>query len=142
LPSAQRKIGLPNINEYEEASASSANDWYAGDLVRLDSSGELVIATAGHILGIALKAASGTASTKIPVDVLTDQDQVSVVCNTTTAESDLGATFDFTFTAGAHVATAGGTTDSYCVAHDSINAVGTDGGRLIVRMLPGALIMR
>ena len=142
MASCIRKTGNTDIHEYQEAAASSANDWYAGDLVRLDSSGELVIATAGHILGIALKAATGTASTLIPVDVLTDQDKISVACNTTTAETDLGATFDFTFTAGAHVATAGGSTDSYCVDHDTINAVTTDGGRLILRILPGALIMR
>ena len=119
--------------EIQEAAASSANDWYAGDLVKNDTSGELVIATAGVILGVAKKAASGTASTLITVELL-NINEIYVVKHTTsiTGETMIGDCLDFTFTAGAHVVAVGGTTDVYCVGlHPDDGALIS--GRLLVR---------
>jgi len=141
IVSCIRKTGNPNIHEYDGRAAGAANEIQPGDLVRLDSNGELIIATAGHILGICHGSASTTDNTNIPVDVLRDGDEISIPCNTTTTEAHIGTTCDVTFTTGAQVATTGGSTDLYCVDLDSINPVGTSGGRLICRVLPGALIM-
>ena len=139
--SCRRVTGNPNIHEYEGRAAGAANEIQPGDLVRLDSNGELILAATAHILGICHKASSTTDSTKIPVDVLGVDDTFSIPCNTTTTEAHIGTTCDVTFTTGAQVATTGGTTDLYCVDLDSIDAVTTDGGRLICRVLPAALIM-
>ncbi len=119
--------------EIQEAAASSANDWYAGDLVKNDTSGELVIATAGVILGVAKDPASGTASTEITVELL-NLNEIYVVKHTTsiTGETMIGDCLDFTFTAGAHTVAVGGTTDVYCVGlHPDDGALIS--GRLLVR---------
>jgi len=127
---------------FQEAAASSANDWYAGDLVKLDSNGELVIATAGAILGIACKAASGTASTEIPVIVL-DSTMTCVAKHTTSAtnENMAGDVHDFTFTAGAHTLATGGTTDVAILDNHPDDAWGTSGGKMLVRFLDAGLQM-
>ena len=121
------------VIEIQEAAASSALDWYKGDLVKNDTSGELVIATAGAILGVAKDSASGTASTKIGVALISVQ-EIYVVKHTTsiTGETMIGDCLDFTFTAGAHTVAVGGTTDVYCVGlHPDDGA--KISGRLLVR---------
>lgn len=136
-----RKKGNPNVHHYQEAAAGVANAFYAGDLVKVDSVGELVIATAGAILGIALKTATGTASTEIPVDVLGSMDEVSVKYKASaTAEALALDMVDFTFTANAHtVDETGATTDAVVIDHDGEDAWGTTSGRLIVRIVSSAL---
>ena len=119
----------------QEAAASSANDWYAEDLVKANSSGALVIATAGVILGVAGAPASGTASTVIPVSLL-NINEIYVVRYkaSATAEALIGDCLDFTFTASAHTLNeTGADTDVYCVGLHPSDAVGTSGGRLLVR---------
>ena len=139
--SVRRKYGKPNIVRIQEASASSANDWYAGDLVKVDSSGELVIATAGAIYGIARSAASGTASTWHNVDVLGHDDIITVKYKASaTTEGLTTDTVDFTFTANGHtVDESGASTDAVVVGFDPINAIGATGGRLLVKILPAAI---
>ena len=137
MPSVVAYTGLQQqvLGDAQEAAASSANDWYKGDLLAADTSGELVIATAGVIESIALKAATGTASTKIPRSLI-NINEIYVVKHTTsiTGETMIGDCFDFTFTAGAHVVADGGTTDVYCVGlHPDDGA--KISGRLLVRFL-------
>ena len=142
--SCKRKTGLPNIHEYENRAAASANEVQDGDLVRLDSNGEIVLASAGHILGIALEAASTTDTNLIPVDVLGHDDEISIPCNTTTAQNTLGGKGTLTTTTGAQTCTSdvSSGTDFWIIDIDSISAVGTDGGRLICKVLPAALLPR
>lgn len=141
MASVIRKDRNPNVHYYQEAAAGSANDFYAGDLVQVDSAGELIIATASNILGIALKTATGTASTEIPVDVLGDMDEISVKYKASaTAEGLALDLVDFTFTAGAHtVNETGATTGAIVIDHDEHDPWGTTSGRLIVRILPASL---
>ena len=140
MASVELKSGNPQVVQIQEAAASSENDWYAGDLVKTDANGELVIATAGAILGIARRAAQGVDSTKIPVELIS-HDNLYVVKNTAaaTTESLIGTTADFTFTAGAHYVTTGGTTDVDIMGLDPRDDLGTSGGRLVVRFLGTAI---
>jgi len=136
IVSNKRVKGTPNVHFYQEAAAGSANDFQVGDLVKFDTSGELVIATASNILGIALKAATGTASTEIPVDVLMGDEFSAVWTSEATTETLLNDIADFTFTTGAQVLTGAGTTD--CVVVDFDDPVGTSGGRVIVKIIPAS----
>ena len=137
IVSNKRVKGSPNVHQYQEAAGGSADDFQVGDLVKFDTSGELVIATAGAILGIALKSATGTASTYIPVDVLAPETEFSAVWTSeATTETLLNDIADFTFTTGAQVLTGAGTTDAIVVDFD--DPVGDTSGRVIVRLIPAA----
>ena len=138
--SVWRKYGNPMIIEKEEAAAGSANAFYAGDLVQIDSSGELVIASTGSIWGIALKTATGTASTRIPVDVLSSNDIISVKYKAAaTTEALANDVVDFTFTANGHTVDEGSaTTDAIVVREDPQTGFATS-GRLLVRIKESAL---
>ena len=123
----------PHVVQIQEAAAGSANDFYIGDLVKA-TDGELVIATAQTILGIARKTATGTASTEIPVELLNiNTIYTANYTASATAETLIGDILDFTFTAGAHYLSTGGTTDTYCVGLHPRDAVGTSGGRVLFR---------
>lgn len=140
MASVELKSGNPQVVQIQERAAAVANEWYAGDLVKTDANGELVIATAGAILGIARRAAQGVDSTKIPVELIS-HDNLYVVKNTAaaTTESLIGTTADFTFTAGEHYVTTGGTTDVDIMGLDPRDDLGTSGGRLVVRFLGTAI---
>jgi hypothetical protein len=142
VPSVELKAGNPQVVFIQEASAGSANDFYAGDLVKVDSNGELVIATAGAITGIARRAATGTASTKIPVELISDDNlYVAKYKASATTEALIGDTLDFTFTASAHTLDeSSATTDVDCVMLDPRDDVGTSGGKLVVRFKNTAII--
>jgi len=127
----------PQIIEIETDAAENA--FYKGDLVKT-ASGELVIATDGAITGIALKTADGVADTKIPVQLLNLNEIYVMAYSTVTAESIVGVYADITFTAGAHVVTDGtASEDVYIVGLHPDDAVGTDGGRVLVRFDPTEL---
>lgn len=140
MASVELKSGNPQVIEIEEAAAGSANDFYAGDLVKTNTDGELVIATAGAIRGIARRAATGTAGTKIPVELIS-HDNLYVVHNTAAATTEdlIGEMADFTFTAGEHYVTTAGTTDVDVVGLDPRDVLGTSGGRLVVRFMATAI---
>lgn len=127
---------VPQVVEVQERAAGSANDWYAGDCVQVNSSGELIIAVAasGLIFGVAQKTCTGTASTEIPVDLLNVSEIYVVRYHTdATSEALIGDCLDFTYTAGAHtLEESSATTDVYCVGlHPNDGAVAS--GRLLVR---------
>jgi hypothetical protein len=130
----------PQVIEIQEASGGSALDFYDGDLVKT-SSGELIIATAGAILGIARKTATGVDSTKIPVELINPNEiYVGNYTASATTEALIGDLVDFTFTVGAHTLDeSAASTDAYCVGLHPADAVGTSGGRLLIRFLGSAL---
>lgn len=112
-----------------------------GDLLKFDASGQVVIATAGVMHAIALADASGTQATLLEIELL-DPTAVYIAYykSSATAQALVGDTLDFTFTAGAHTLDegSGASTDTYCVG--LYDAVGTTGGRLMVRF-PAALFL-
>lgn len=110
--SCERISGKPNIHLYTTDSATLA--FYKGDLVRLNTDGELVIATdvdatnAQGILGIAMGPDPEALSTNVPVDVITSDGSTFVMKSTdTTAVAYNGCYHAITFTAGAHTVAAG-----------------------------------
>jgi hypothetical protein len=143
LASVELKSGNPQVVQIQEAAAGSANDFYAGDLVKTNTDGELVIATAGAIMGIARRAATGTASTEIPVELISaDNLYVAKYKASATTEALVGDVVDFTFTAGAHTLDeSAASTDADVVGLDPRDALGTSGGRLVIRFDPNAITM-
>ena len=123
----------PQVVVAEEGTGQS---YKAGDLVKF-SSGQLVIATAGAIDGIARRDASGTASTACEIELINlDSVYVGKYKASATAQTLVGAVSDFTFTAGGHTLDeSGANTDVYVVALDPRDAVGTSGGRLLFKFL-------
>ena len=123
------------VLDYHEYHDSGANAFYKGDLVKYNTNGEVQIATAGVMSGIAKKTALGVDQTVIPVDILNiNTIYVGKHTTTATAESMIGDILDFTFTAGGHTLAIGGTTDVYCVGlHPDDGALA--GGRLLIRFL-------
>ena len=139
MGSCYRVTGSPNIHEYPE-SADTALDFYANDLVQINTDGEVAVATAGVIYGIAKKNATGVQGTLIPVDILTQSCEFSAKYKAAATDDSLVTDIlDFTFTAGAHTLDeTGATTDVVCVDH-GVDAWGVSGGRLICRLLASAV---
>lgn len=98
-----RISGTPNIKTYLDTSATAA--YVAGDLVRLDASGTLVIATDGAatasagFLGIAMADSPASTSVRTPVDIISSDGSEFVMKNSgTSAEADNGHYFAVTCT--------------------------------------------
>ena len=141
MASVERIAGNPQVVVAQEAAAGAANAFYAGDLVQTDASGELIIATAGAHWGIAKRTATGTASTNIPVELISSSNLYVVKYHTdATSEALIGDTLDFTYTAGAHtVEESGATTDVECVGLDTRDGA-VASGRLVVRFLETGIV--
>jgi len=119
----------PNVVKGLEGATQT---YKAGDLVKF-SAGYVVIATSNAISGIARK--KWTASEAECEVELIDTNAIyscRLDTGTTHAQTLVGTIMDFTFTAGAHVL-ADGTTDVYVVGLDPRDAIGTSGGRVLVR---------
>jgi hypothetical protein len=126
MASVQRLTGTPVRKEYTCTNAT-ATEFYRGDLVKLDGSGTLVVATSGSILGIAEENHPGSVTGKVTVDIIVpDGSLFAMTVSGSTAVSDLGEIQTITFTAGAHTI-ADGSNDFIPVA--LIDAAGTSGGR-------------
>jgi hypothetical protein len=108
----------------------------AGDLVKF-SSGTVIVATAGAVDGIARRDATGTTNSVTEIELINlDSVYVCKYKASATSQALVGALLDFTFTDGAHTLDeSGATTDVYCVALDSRDAVTTSGGRLMVKFM-------
>ena len=120
----------PQIVEIETDADATA--FVAGDLVST-SSGTLVAASTGAILGIALKSAiTDTDDVAIPVELINLNEIYVMKYSTVTAESIIGTGGAITFTLGAHTVTTSGT-DVYIVGLHPEDAVGLSGGRVLVR---------
>jgi len=136
IVSCKRVTGSPNIHFYQERAAAVADEFQNGDLVAFDTSGELVIGSAGAILGIVQSAAAGVDSTEHAVDVLMGDEFSIPWTSEATTETLLNDIADVTFTTGAQVLTGAGTTDVVVVDFD--DPVGTTSGRVIVKVIPAA----
>jgi hypothetical protein len=106
----------------------------AGDLVKIDTSGYLVVATAGVISGIARQDASGTTGAAREWEpICADAVYSAKYKASATSQSLVGDCLDFTFTIGGHTLDeSGATTDVYCVGMDPRDGALTS-GRLLVR---------
>jgi hypothetical protein len=127
------------IREYPEDETSGS--FVAGDLVKL-SSGEVVLATVGLIFGVALKSATGTSATAIPVMIVRPDQEWVCAADTTTAATMEGAYYDVNFTAGSQGADLGSQTQPDIVIQklDPRDGAHTgSGGRVIVRFMPSSL---
>lgn len=126
----------------EDETAGSFN---IGEVVSL-SSGEVIIA-AGYVdcLGVALKAATGTAGTMIPVMIINPLQRWMCEADTTTATTMVGAQYGFNVAADAHAVDLSQTTADGGVIieklHPTDGATTGSGGRLIVRFATGACVM-
>lgn len=120
---------------YHEYHGSGANAFYTGDLIKTNTNGEVQIATAGAISGIAQTTATGVDQHVIDVALLNPNEiYVGKHTTTITAESMIGDILDFTFGVGAHTLAIGGTVDCYCVGlHPDDGALIS--GRLLIRFL-------
>jgi len=108
-----------------------------GDALMFTSDGYVAISTAGIIHAIAKEDASGTTANPTEVEMI-DFNEL-YVCRykaSATAQNLVGQIADFTFTVGGHTLDeSGATTDVVIYALDNRDAVGTSGGRLLVRFL-------
>ncbi len=133
----------PQPLEFQEG--ASAGSFVANDLVQTDTAGQLEIAAAAKILGIADSAATGTQATKINVRLI-NPNEIYVIAYkaSATALSLVGKRGDIVYTAGAH------TFDDASTASNELtvvglhpgDAVGTSGGRLLVRFNPDKFTQR
>ena len=132
--SVRRVTGNPEIRYYTCASATPA--FAKGDLVKTDSSGLLVIATAGSILGIAMKNAPASTTTPVPVDILDGTGEFLIKSHTTTAETEINNIYDCVFTTTA-VTTTTDSSHDVCV----VDTFGTleSGGYYIVKFIASSL---
>lgn len=133
----QRITGNPNIRKYLCASATPA--FVAGDLVTINASGLLVIATAGDILGIAKANHPASTSVYVPVDIIDPVSDFLVHAAGATATTDVGDILDILPTTTAVTTTADSVHDVCVNALWPGDAVGTSGGRYIVKFSPGSI---
>lgn len=132
----QLRRGPSNL-EYFQQSGSTANEWYSGDPVKL-SSGKIVIATDGaDVLGIAAKAATGTANSWIPVHLLSLLQIWSIGADAATTPaiaSHVGVNYTLTISAGATLLNIAGTTAAgwYVVGLDERDTAAA-GTRVLVK---------
>jgi hypothetical protein len=131
----------PQVITCEEGAGTQT--FKVGDLVVSDSAGQMVVATAGNIFGIARDDATGTQATKLRVEMINGIDLYSVPIGsaTATAQTNVGAAGDIVFTAGAQYIDIDTTTSEVSVVGFD-DALGTTGGRLIVRFNMGNLEYR
>ena len=133
MSSFRQYTGLePQVLTFLEGAGTQT--FVPGDLVVTDSAGQVVIATAGNILGIARDAATGTQASEVRVELINGYDiySVHIGSGTATAQANVGMAGDIVFTAGAQYIDIDTTTSEvYVVGFD--DALGTTGGRLLVR---------
>jgi len=124
---------VPQVLTFPEHATSGS--FSAGDLVKIATNGKVQIATDGVITGIARRGYSGTENTVQEVELIDPNAIYSARYKASaTAQSLAGDCLDFTFTVGGHTLNeTSATTDVYCVGLDPRDAVGTSGGRLLVR---------
>ena len=124
---------------------ATAGSFVAGDLVKTNSSGQVILGTAGKIYGIARKSAAAVTGTVTPVELINVDAIYRIRYQTgATALTQVGALADITYTAGAHVVddTTPTTNEIEIVGHDTVDAIGTSGGRLFVRFRPSIYAAR
>ena len=135
MASVELISGNPIVVKATEHATDGA--WKAGDLLIIGTNGKMQIATAGAIYAIARSDASGTENTVHEIELISFDNVYSARYSGTTSVALIGDCVDFTFTAGAHtLSESGATTDAYVVGLDTRDAVGTSGGRLLIKFYP------
>lgn len=134
----------PQVLEYSQH--ATPGSFKAGDLVTVDNTGLVKIATAAvTFLGIARKDADTIKGYKIPVELIDPHAIYTVRWSTTgtvtaTSTTQIGDAVGFVFTAGAHVVSDSLTASAYTVGLDPRDAsTGIAGGRLLIRFYGTAL---
>ena len=127
-------VSAPTIVVQEGTTSGS---YEIGDLVKFDSSGQIIIATNGLIAGIACMKYTGSAGSAGDTQQmeLINYNALYLMCNTSTAaQTEVGECAAIVFTAGAHTV-AEGTTSAGEVQIVGIypGDVDVSGGRNIVR---------
>jgi len=135
MPSVTPYTGLAHQIIFAQEGAT-AGSFEKDDLVKTDSAGQVVLATAGKIYGIAQADATGTQNTIVPV-MLINPNEIYVIAHKAAAtnQNQVGLEADLVYTAG------GQNVDSAASTYDEVeivgfypdDAVGTSGGRLLVR---------
>ncbi len=137
-----RISGPPNVHRFKQISGGTTATFKTNDLVTVHATtGDLVIASAAHIGGIALQNAPGDVTTDVLVDVISADDSEFVMAyGSTTAVTNRGKNCDVTFTTQTISCVDGsGSGDFVIVDLDGRDAVGASGGRVIGRFLAGSL---
>lgn len=117
---------------------ATSGSFTKGDLVKTDSSGQVVLGTAGKIFGIAENGYTGTQGTVVPVTLINYNEIYSIANKAAATNQNLvGIVADMVYTAGAqNVDTAANTyKEVEVVGFDPRDAIGTSGGRLLVRFI-------
>jgi hypothetical protein len=142
---------MPSIEVYQYGASpqriralegTATQTFEAGDLVKWEAAGRVVIATGGNQCAIALNDATGTAGTAMEIELL---DPVTLyvahaASGTTTDQADVGAESDFTYTAGAHTLASNTTAGSDAIIVDLHPADGAKlAGRYIIRFMAAGI---
>ena len=116
---------------------TTSGSFKRGDLVYTDSAGQIILGSAGKIFGVAMNDYTGTVSTELEVMLISPQDIWAIPLNTTTAQTNVGTQGDITYTAGAQYVTVGTSVKEVkIVGLHPADAVGTNGGRVLVQFQP------
>lgn len=121
----------------EVQEGSSAGSYKAGDLVKFDDSGQIVLATNGYIAGIATEDATGSAGSASDTQDLELIDFYALYLITEAAATaadqvNVGEVYDLDFTAGAQFANSATTGEIHIVGIYP-GDLAVNGGRYIVR---------
>ena len=126
----------------EALEGTTAQTFAIGDLVKWEAAGRVVIATSGNQCAIARKAATGTQDAKLQIELL---DPITLyvaraASATTTAQLDVGAESDFTYTIGGHTLATNTTSGADAIIVQLHPADGLKaGGRYIVRFMASGI---
>lgn len=128
----------PNPDNIVHLPEAATQTFVAGDLVIISSGKVAVMTDDDDIFGIALKSASGTTDTMLPVYVITPGDKFIAQASTTTAETNKGVAYALVVTSGSMAVNPGSTTTPafYIEKLDPRDGATTGaGGRVIGRFV-------
>lgn len=123
---------------------TTSGSYAIADLVKTDTDGRCVISTGGKILGIARRGYTGVAATAMEVELINPNEiYVMRYKASATAQTLVGKVADLVYTAGAHTVDDASTTykEVEIVGLHPSDAIGTSGGRLLVRFKTGLDIL-
>ena len=129
-------VSAPTIQVQE---GSSSGSYVIGDLVKMDTAGQIIIATNGVVAGIAQMDYTGSAGAAGDVQFMELINWnalylITTASATATDQAHIGEVSNLNFTAGAHyVATPTGAGGEVYIVGIYPGDLAVDGGRLIVR---------
>ena len=130
----------PQVIEALEGTATQT--FAVGDLVKWEAAGRVVVATSGNQCAIARKAATGTADTKLQIELLDPLTLyvAKAAAGTTTIQTDVGAESDFTYTIGGHTLASNTTSGADAIIQQLHPTDGAKaGGRYIIRFMASGI---